>query len=320
MIKVNVFKADGVHEGSSDNLPALLAETGSILWVDITSPGETELALLRDTFHFHPLAIEDTRNQRQRPKVEEFPDHLFIIMNSVVLKDGEPQFNELDVFVGRNFMMTVHQDNEPIVTTAQERIVRMARFSSLSAGYLLYMLVDTVVDSYFPVLDYLDTQLEELGEEVLRRPQQSLLNRLFMLRRALSEMGRVVGQQRDMFSVLTYKEHEYINYEALQYYLRDVYDHLIRINDSVNAFRDILTGLIDLYLSSVSNRLNHVVNRLAIITIIIGVLTVISGFYGMNFLKTWPPFDAEWGVPFVLLLMVALVVGVLALFRKLKWY
>jgi len=320
VIKVNVFTADGVHEGEVDKLPALLAESGSVVWVDITTPSETDLALLRDLFHFHPLAIEDTRNQRQRPKVEEFPDHLFIIMNSAAINGDEAAFNEIDVFIGNEFLVTVHDENVALITAAQEQIVRVGRFTILSSGYLLYMLVDTVVDSYFPVLDTIDSQIEALEEEVLRQPKQELLNRMFRLKRTLSEMWRVVGHQRDMFNILTYKDHAYINYGALEYYLRDVYDHLIRINDSVNAFRDILTGLIDLYQSSVSNRLNRVVNQLAVITIIIGVLTVISGFYGMNFLKTWPPFDAEWGVWFVLVLMVALVVGVLVLFRKLKWY
>jgi magnesium transporter len=320
VIKVSVFKSDGVHEDSSDNLPVLLDEAGSVVWVDITTPSEADLALLRDLFHFHPLAIEDTRNQRQRPKVEEYADHLFIIMNSASIEGDNAEFNEIDVFIGNEFLVTVHDKNEPIITAAQERIVRVGRFTILSSGYLLYMLVDTVVDSYFPVLDTIDDQIEAIGEEVLRRPQQELLNRMFRLKRTLSEMWRVVGHQRDMFNILTYKDHAYINYGALEYYLRDVYDHLIRINDSVNAFRDILTGLIDLYLSSVSNRLNRVVNRLAVITIVIGVLTVVSGFYGMNFLHTWPPFDADWAVPFVLLLMVVLVVGVLAMFRKLKWY
>jgi magnesium transporter len=133
-------------------------------------------------------------------------------------------------------------------------------------------------------------------------------------------VGRVVGPQRDMFNVLTRRDLPFIDQNTLQYYLRDVYDHLLRITDTVNTYRDTLTGIIDLYMSAVSNRLNMVVNRLAVITVVTGALSVIVGFYGMNFLRTWPPFDDPTGVQFVIVLMALIVVLVLIVFRRLRWY
>jgi magnesium transporter len=148
-----------------------------------------------------------------------------------------------------------------------------------------------------------------------------MLRQLFELRRGLNKAWYIVGQHRDMFSILTRRAEDLITHHAvLEYYLRDVNDHLIRIGDITAVQRDNLHNIIDLYVSAQSNRLNIVVNRLAIITILIGILTVISGFYGMNFEHTWPPFSAPWGVPFVLAVMLGLVAGVMALFKWLDLY
>ena len=166
------------------------------------------------------------------------------------------------------------------------------------------------MDSYFPVLDTVGDEIEEMNEAILERPQKETLARLFQLKRTLAEMWRVAGQQRDMFSLLTRDNSHLIKEESLRYYLRDVYDHLLRISDTVNTFRDMLSNVVDLYMSAISNRLNIVVQRLTVVTIGVGVLTVISGFYGMNFEQTWPPFAADWGVPFVLVLMVLALVGI----------
>jgi magnesium transporter len=182
------------------------------------------------------------------------------------------------------------------------------------------VLVDLVVDRYFPILDHIGEEVDELEEALLDNPRQEMLNRLFLLKRTLAELWRVVGQQRDMFNVLSRRDLPYIDAEGLQYQLRDVYDHLIRITDMTGTYRDLLTSMVDLYMSSVSNRLNRVVNRLTVITVIIGALAVITGFYGMNFDHTWPPFAAEWGVPFVILLMATAISLILLLFRRLNWF
>lgn len=292
-----------------DQLPALLKGEGQVVWVDFVGrePGGDQI--LRDVFHFHHLAIEDTLNQRQRPKVEEYHDYVFSILNSVKRDaEGEVEFCEIDMFVGKNFLVTVHEEaNDHAVAEMRQRVDEACSVQVMSPGYLLYALVDSVVDAYFPLLDDIGDEIEEIAELVFDLPRQTMLERLFRLRRTLNEVWRVAGQQRDMFGILMRENHHLIHQESLRFYMRDVYDHLLRISDNVNTFRDTLTNVVDLYMSSVSNRLNQQVNRLTIITMGIGLLAVITGFYGMNFERTWPPFNAPWGVPFVITLMVVTV-------------
>jgi magnesium transporter len=171
----------------------------------------------------------------------------------------------------------------------------------------LYFLLDSVVDGYFPCLDAIGEQIDELEDELLEEPTPGVLRRLFAVKRALVEVRKVIGPQRDMFNTLTRRDLPFIPRDDLRYYLRDVYDHLLRVSDMLDTYRDLLTGGIDLYMTGVSNRLNRVVNRLTVFTVVIGALAVITGFYGMNFQHTWPPFMAPWGVPFALGFMAATV-------------
>jgi magnesium transporter len=291
-------------------LPDLLKSEDTVVWVDMVGPDIGDVAIMRDLFHFHPLAIEDTGNQRQRPKVEEYTGYFFSILNPITRVDGDIAFRELDMFVGKNYVVTVHPAAEPAVEEARKRIDEICHVQLMSSGYILYTIVDVVVDSYFPVLDELGDEIEDIGEQIMSNPKPELLQRLFRLKRSFSEMWRVTGQQRDMFGILMRERSEFISHESLRYYMRDVYDHLLRISDSVNTFRDTVNGVVDLYVSSVSNRLNRQVNRLTIITLGIGILGVVTGFYGMNFEHTWPPHDAWWGVPFVLGIIVATLTGI----------
>jgi magnesium transporter len=319
-MQITTYNAQGSHDVPTPDWDTLLA-SADVLWIDLTGPGGDDIKLMRDVFHFHPLAIDDTRNQRQRPKVDEYDDHLFAILNPVMPEDGNSvAFRELDIFVGRNYVVTVHPGGEPIIEEARQRIGRIRSSTPISPGYILYVLTDIVVDRYFPILDEIGAEVEELEEALLERPEQQMLNHLFRLKRMLAELWRVVGQQRDMFNVLSRRDLPYIDADGLQYQLRDVYDHLLRITDMTSTYRDLLTSMVDLYMSSVSNRLNRVVNRLTVVTVAIGALAVITGFYGMNFAHTWPPFPADWGVPFVLLLMGSAITVILVIFRRLGWY
>lgn len=298
----------------------LVAADGGVIWMDITGPGDEDIQIMRDVFHFHPLAIEDTRNARQRPKIEEYPDTLFFVLNPVRCHDHTVEFCELDVFIGHNYVVTVHSGEEPVIHEVRQRAERGSSLLPMSPSTLLYLLIDSVVDSYFPVLDNLEEDIETLGDEVLTDPSQERLNQLFQLKKTLLDMWRVVWPQREILNNL--HDHDVLlgEQKALLPYLRDISDHLMWIADMVSTFRDTLTSTMDLYMSAVSNRLNRVVNRLTVITVIIGVLTVIGGFYGMNFAHTWPPFGGTLGVPFVLALMGAVIAGLLYTFRKLGWY
>jgi magnesium transporter len=311
------WSATGAQEVPAAELPALLAD-GTFLWVDVTGPDDAEAALLHDVFHFHPLAIEDTRNQQQRPKVEEYADHLFLILNPGSGSGGACTFRELDVFVGKSYVVTVHPREEPVVAEAQRRAERLFPGNATSAT-LLYALLDTVVDGYFPLLDDLGDAIDELEDLVLERPDRDALERLFHLKRQLVGVRKVIAPQRDMIGVLYRRDLPYLDLQKLGYHVRDVHDHLLRIADMVDTFRDLLSSGIDLYMSSVSNRLNRVVNRLTVVTVVVGVLAVITGFYGMNFTHTWPPFEVPWGVPYALGLMAVSATAIVAILRKIGW-
>jgi magnesium transporter len=319
-MNVSTFGSKGFKEVSPEALATLLKTSNDPLWVDIEGPTDQDIHVMQEVFKFHPLAIEDTRNQEQRPKAEEYNDYLFIILNPVDCNDGEIDFRELDVFVGRNYIVTVHPEREPVIEETKQRIENGGGLVPCNSAYALYALMDIVIDSYFPVLDFVGEEMEKLENDILERPRPDTLNRLFGLKRSLLNMWRIIWPQRDIFATLTHHRLGFLDQESLEYYLRDVSDHLLWIADMVSTSRDTLTSMMDLHMSSISNRLNKVVNRLTVVTIVSGVMAVITGFYGMNFQTTWPPFDNPGGVPFVLGLMLIVASAVLVLFRLLKWY
>jgi magnesium transporter len=315
---ITLFTPEGIKEANSADLPNLLRDDKAIFWVDITGPGADDISVMRDVFNFHPLAIEDTRNHRQRPKLEEYSGYVFIIVNPITNLGDDLDFRELDIFVGRNYVVTVHAEAEPVVDAAHQRLAYISQSMSMTVSYLTYILLDIMVDGYFPIVDMVESEIDDLEDQILENPKQSALNRLFELKRMLLALWRVIWPQRDILSSLV-QPHILAfatDKNSAQYYIRDVSDHLLWIADMVSTFRDTLTSIIDLYMSAVSNRLNQTVNRLTVFTLVIGVLTVISGFYGMNFDHNWPPHDAPWAVPFVLALMLFGSVAVLYVLRR----
>ncbi|MEQ9032338.1 MAG: magnesium transporter CorA family protein [Aggregatilineales bacterium] len=298
-----IFYKDGhVEPLTADQLPDYLGRNEGALWVDMLGPTEADIAVMRDLFCFHPLTIEDVCNKEQRPKAEEFTDYLFVILNPVNAEGYT--FRELDVFVGKNFLVTVHHLPEPEVVAARKRIEPSRVHFPISATYLMYIMMDTVIDSYLPMLEAIDHEIDSLGEAMIHKPDKAMQMRLFQLKTALNDIWWTILPQKDIMNVLTHHQLVFIDKRS-QYYLRDISDHLLRVMDIVQSSRDSVNGLINLYVSAVSNQLNVAVNRLTLFTIVIGVMAVIGGFYGMNFEHTWPPFDVAWGVPFVIVLMIS---------------
>jgi magnesium transporter len=315
-VRVRVFEHGVWRDADPQGLAALLAGQDAVVWADVQGPSAEDTAILRDVFRFHPLAIEDTQNQRQRPKAEEYGDHLFVILNPAEQTPQGAEFRELDVFLGGRFLVTVHPEPEPVVANAARRLEALGPSAKVSPALLFYLLVDTVVDGYLPILEALGDSAETLENDLLLRPQQRHLHRLFHLKRDLIELRKIVAPQRDMFNLLTRRDLPYLDRGDLQYYLRDVYDHLLRVSDMIETYRDLLGSGLELYMSATSNRLNQVVNRLTGATVVIGALAVITGFYGMNFEHTWPPFRAAWGVPFTIATMAATVWIVVRVLRR----
>ncbi|GAB4519534.1 MAG: magnesium/cobalt transporter CorA [Anaerolineae bacterium] len=314
-MRISCYSLETHSEVPADEISKRLHHKKEVIWVDITLPSESGIDLMRNTFRFHELSIEDVLNQEQRPKAEEFPDHLFIILNPLDYRHGKVYPRELDVFVGHNYMVTVHTSREPLIAEAQKRIGPDRVQFAVSTTYLLYVLLDTIVDGYLPILEKIENEIDSLGTRLMERPTKAMQRRLFELKENLNAFWWIVWPQKDILNILN--NHDLIFIEGKsQYYLRDVDDHLQRITNIVQASRESITGLINLYLSAVSNQLNLAVNRLTIITLMSSALAVIGGFYGMNFEQTWPPFDAPWGVAFVIALMITVCLTIFLLVRR----
>ena len=328
---IKVFKKGETRTAQISDIESLLKSETEVFWVDIFNCTDAEARILRDVFKFHPLAIEDTRNHRQRPKIEEYEGYLFLIINSITifntpdkpsadnLSFSDLSFREIDLFVGRNYVVSVHNLQESTIDEVKRRFDILGKSFNFTTSYLLYTLLDVVVDQYFPIMDMFEEEIGNLEDIILASPDQKHLNRLFELKHMMLHMWRVVWPERDMLSTLA-QPHilNFTDQNNNQYYLRDVADHLLWIADMLSTYRDTLSTVIDLYMSSVSNKLNRNVQRLTILTLIIGILTVISGFYGMNFTYSWPPFESPYGVPFVLVLMLTGIGGLLLLLKRIN--
>lgn len=322
---MRIFRLNGdvfeqVNEGE---LQTLLADPTNILWIDMQGPTPYHQSVMRDIFRFHHLAIEDTLNGRQRPKVEEYDGYTFIIINTIARAADESrsiEFEEIDIFLGSNYLVTVHDGVDSCIEAAVQRCTMAGRAprGEMSVSYAFYTLIDKVIDEYFPIIDDIGEEIDDISERILERPHQSELVRLYNLKRGLAEIWRVSGQQRDMFMILERDDAVLDRSGRLGYHLRDVLDHVIRISDMVGTYRDTLSSVIELYMSSFSNRLNITLKRLTILTLAIGILTLISGFYGMNFAQTWPDFEHPLGVPMVLGMMLVGVGSILFYVRKLE--
>lgn len=315
-MRIVVLRDHNLSEAAPEQLPALLAGNEQF-WVDLLRPDSGDISVLKDVFNFHPLAIEDTLNMRQRPKVEDYGNILFAIINPVHFDGETVEFTELNAFLGPNYMVTVHGGNEDVIDRVSATAARRSTFGEpLNAALLLYLLVDVTVDGYFPIIDAISDELDALSDQLVIEPDPANLQRVFDIRKMLMEFLRVTGQQRDMFTLVLRDHQPFVADTALRYYMRDVFDHVLRLNDLIAQTRDEAASAVELYFSSQSNKLNIFIQKLTIITVGIGVLTVIGGFYGMNFIHTFPGFEERHGLFFVILLMGLVAVGTFYALRR----
>jgi magnesium transporter len=285
-------------------------------WHDIADPKDPELDRLAAEFHLHPLHIEDCRHRDQRGKVEEGSDYEFVVLKAVqMMSDGELAFHDLDIFLGREWIITV-REGDPETCGNLLQPIRAAE--SLTPAQILYRIFDATVDSYLPVTDRIDEEIDELEELVLSDPKPQVLSRIFSARRKLIDLRRILTNTRDVAAHLYRTPHGLIPTELIPF-LRDVYDHVARNLDLVETQRDLLSGAMDVYLSSVANRTNQVMKVLTVLSTIALPALVISGFFGMN-LKGLPFAESDYGTLIASGMMVASTLILLALLRFLKWF
>jgi magnesium transporter len=287
-----------------------------MIWHDIADPRDPELDRLAAQYHLHPLHIEDCRERGQRGKAEDGPDYEFVVLKSVEMSaDGELTFPDLDVFIGADWVITV-REGDPLESRRLLETIRS--LPSLSPAQTLYRIFDVTVDSYLSVTDRLDDTIDELEELVLSDPSPEVLSRIFRTKRTLVELRRILVNARDVAAHLYRAEHRLIPSELLPF-LRDVYDHVARNLDLVETQRELLSGVMDVYLSSVANRTNQVMKVLTVLGTVALPVLLISGFFGMN-LKGLPFNESDFGTLIVSGLMIAVTILLLGILWLLKWF
>jgi magnesium transporter len=288
-------------------------------WLDIHQPQDEELAVLGEVLAFHELAIEDATNFNQRPKLEEFDDFAFLVVYGAA--PDKDDLVEVHCFYSERYLVTVRRDRCPAFVEARDRYSRRPEQLDEPA-LVLYRVVDSLVDSFFPLLSEVDNFIDAIEEGIFSRPDQELLRRVFLMKRRIAALRRVIAPQRDLLASLAggVAELPAMSPDAERGF-RDVYDHLIRLTDTIDGYRDLLTGASDAYLSTVSNRLNDVTKQLAVIATIFLPLTFITGFFGQNF--GWMVRAVGGEVDFWVLgvaLQLLAVLGLLLLFRRRGWF
>ncbi len=257
----------------------LALKDDTLLWLDLADTDQDTIALLREVFKIHPLAIEDAQEFSQRPKVEDYDDFVYLVAYGA--RGLDQPFVEVHCFYAEHFLVTVHRDEVAAIADACHALSRLPTPRRLVA---LYRLLDSLVDSMFPFLSAFDDRIDALQDQIFAKPTEEELAALFALKRQLVDMRKLVTPQRDMVSSMLSQVIPIPGMtQETERYIRDLYDHLIRISDMVDSYRDLLSGSLDAYMSVVSNRLNDVMKQLTIIATVFLPLSFLTGFFGQNF-------------------------------------
>jgi magnesium transporter len=327
VVQVMAYGPTGCIEHAVTDLAVIpgLLKQWDVTWVNVEGLGDVEVVRrLGDLFGLHGLALEDVFSVHHRPKVEEYEGHVFVITR--MIDPGFPiQTEQLSIFFGERFVLTFQEGHpgdclDPIRKRIREGL---GRIRASGADYLAYSLLDVVLDGYFPRLDDLSEQIEDLEAEVVTRANPDTVARLHQIRRDLLTIRRVMSPSREVFNALIRDDARLIA-ETTRIHFRDCYDHAIQILDLVENYREITAGLLDIYLSSVSNRMNQVMTVLTIIATVFIPLTFLVGLYGMNFDTNASPWNMpelrwHWGYPVLLLVMIVIVAVQLILFWRRGW-
>lgn len=312
--------------GTFEELAAKL-DPAKVNWINIDGLGDIELLKkLGEHFHIHPLALEDVLNTTQRPKVERFPDHFFIVGEMIYFDEAEElAFEQLSVFLGDHFVITLQEECGHDVFDHVRARLRAGRgyARKMKADYLAYALLDAMVDQIFPVLELVGDSIEAVEEELLDRPSRSILKKLYESKRVLLQLRRASWPEREVFNTLIRDDSGLIARET-QVFLRDCYDHTTQIIDIIESYRDLTAGLMDLYLSSLGFRTNEIMRVLTIVSVLFIPLTFFAGVYGMNFktdVSKWNMPELSWpyGYPFFWTVCLCTVAFMLAFFKRKKW-
>ncbi|RIK30766.1 MAG: magnesium and cobalt transport protein CorA [Anaerolineae bacterium] len=299
--------------------PKLVRDRRGLLWVSLINESiETCLPILQG-FGFHPLAIDDALQETHVPKLDDWGNYLYIVLNYLVIKengtDWETRTEELDIFLGPNYIVSLHDSPIPAIEETWAACDRDPRTLQDGADHLLYKIADNIVTSYMPTVEKIDAAIDQIEDEVFDHPSPRTLEKLFALKRLLQAMRRILLPQREVMNKLARDDYRVVDPKD-RIFFRDIYDHLVRLHDLNESLRDLVGGALDSYLSVVNNRMNDIMKTLTIITTLFMPLTFVTGFFGMNFFAANPPWE-EWTSP--LIFYGTLVLILLAPFFMYLW-
>lgn len=295
--------------------------TPTVTWINID--GIHDVAIIEKLgrqFVLHPLILEDILNTVQRPKYEDLEKYIFIVLKMLSYDDEKQalQTEQVSLIVGANFVISFQESIGDVFEEVRDRLRNAkGRIRKMASDYLAYALMDAVVDNYFVILERLGESIETMEEELVAEPTEKTLQQIHLLKRTMIFLRKSVWPLRELINGLQKSESPLIK-ESTGVYLRDVYDHTIQIIDTIESFRDMVSGMLDIYLSSISNRMNAVMKVLTIIATIFIPLTFVAGIYGMNF-KYMPELEMWWAYPVVWLIMVVIAACMLIYFRRKRW-
>lgn len=291
----------------------------NVIWADVSDPTSRDFAELAEEFGFHHLSIEDCRNEHQRPKVEEYSGYYFIVLYEAGLADAGDrlELRELNIFLGKNYLVTVHSRPIRAIETAKRLWHEWTDRSDLGSGLVAYLLIDAIVDDYLPLLDVLSDQMDDLEDSIFGEWRSGVIEDIFLIKKKLLYLRRAVTPLRDVFNTLLRREQPIFPRDT-HLYFQDVHDHLIRVADTIDTLRDMLSSTMDAYLSVSGNRMNKIMKRLTSISTILMSVTLIAGIYGMNFVFM-PELRWRYGYVGALLSMVAVGVALYVFLKKVEW-
>ena len=296
-------------------------EKPTVTWINIDGIHDVDIIeRIGKNYGVHPLLLEDIVNTEQRPKIEDFEDYLFLILKMLSFdeKQREIKIEQVSLVVGPNYVLSFQEKEGDVFDPLRDRIRRAkGRIRKMGADYLAYALLDAIVDGYFLILEKIGDKIEGLEENLISHPDTKILQAIHYLKREMIFLRRSVWPLREVISVMSRKESTLIK-ESTGIFLRDVYDHTIQVIDTIETYRDMVSGMLDTYLSSISNRMNEVMKVLTIFAAIFIPLTFVAGIYGMNF-AFMPELGWKWGYFAALTVMASMAISMLIYFRRKKW-
>jgi magnesium transporter len=327
-MEIFLYKKDScsIETGfTAQDLPVLLADKNNLIWFDIYAPNESDRIqaddLMANIFKFHHLAIEDARETRNQPKLEQFPGYLFFIVHGVKSETNSANFatKELDGFLGDNYLVTYHHETFKSIDKVKRRIKENPIACERGAAFLLHQILDELVDLYLPVIEDFDLAITNLEERIfrLKRGNDKVLEEIMDIKRAVARMRRISSKQLEVLYKMSHGHVLRID-EQIQPFYRDVFDHLQRISDLSDSYRDLVSGLLDIHFSVITNKTNEITKVLAIFSAIMLPLSLIAGIYGMNF-DNMPELHTRNGYFFVIGLMIVVAVILLGYFWRKGW-